>query len=380
VARSACSRWFEAPLAQWMEALAQRGRAYAHAQQVDLAGPLGGVTDWSRVDSTTVPGRDALHEELPGTGDDAALKVHQVGSVGCGAPGRDHCSPARAHDRRHRTMDAAWRGGGLLADLGDARRERLRAGNAPEVRVVRRLQDHWKPQVDDMARGQVPQEGFPGTDLEALLAEEIRVLDGRAIEAAVHGGGDKRRLHLRLGGVHTPTGSGVFRTNLPPRIGPRQGADRYRVRWEVERRIRLDPSVHRLDALDAERPCSLQTLLHASRLASTIAALLAHTHPLKTRPTPADKPRMEAPLHPRRLAWPRAVSCQSSAHAFDLQGGEAQRRGDKMAARLTHSGKDPNGRRRPSVRDQRRGWTRQPMTRKRATGGDASRGNFKAAA
>ena len=62
-------------------------------------------------------------------------------------------------------------------------------------------------------------------------------------------------------------------------------ADLYRVRWEVELSIQLDTSVHRLDAIDAERPCSLKTLLHASLIASILAALLAHTHNLETRPT-----------------------------------------------------------------------------------------------
>jgi hypothetical protein len=40
---------------------------------------------------------------------------------------------------------------------------------------------------------------------------------------------------------------------VPP-IGPRQVADFYRVRWEVELSSRLDTSVHRLAQIDAERP------------------------------------------------------------------------------------------------------------------------------
>jgi hypothetical protein len=72
-----------------------------------------------------VTGREALREELPGTGDDAAIKVHTVLSVGGGAPVRDHVSPVREPDRRHLTIDEAWWGGGLLADLGYASRERL---------------------------------------------------------------------------------------------------------------------------------------------------------------------------------------------------------------------------------------------------------------
>ena len=94
-ARSAFYRWFDAPLEQGMEALAQRALAYARAPQVDRSGPLCGVQDWSSVDSTTVTVRDALREACPGTGDDAAIKVHTVLSVGCGAPVRDHFSPAR---------------------------------------------------------------------------------------------------------------------------------------------------------------------------------------------------------------------------------------------------------------------------------------------
>jgi hypothetical protein len=364
VARSAFYRWFDEPLERCMAALAERAVAYARAPQVDLSGPLCGVRDWYIVDSTTVRVRDALREEFPGTGKYAPIKVHQVLSVGCGAPVRYHFSPAREHDSRHLTIDESWRGYGLLADLGYASIERLRACEAHHVHFVIRLKDNWKPKVDYIARGQVTQTFFPGTDLDALLAEDILMRDGRAIDADVHVGGDKRPLPLRLIGVHTPKGYCFFLTNLPPRIGPRQVADLYRVRWEVELSIRLDKSVHRLDEVDSKRPCSVKTLLHASLIASTIAALLAHTHNLQTRPPQAGAPRTEAPLHPRRLALQLAVSCQSIAQAFALQGAEATQRWDKIAALLTHSGKDPNWRRRPSVLDQLRGWKRQPVVRR----------------
>jgi hypothetical protein len=323
--------------------------------------PLSGVQDWYIVDSTTVTVRDALLEACPGTGDDAALKVHTVLSVGCGAPVRDHFSPAREHDRRPLQSDESWRGYGLLADLAYASLARLRACEVHSVCFVLRLKDNWKPKVDSMARGQVTRELFPGTACDALLDDDTLTLDGQAIDADVHVGGDTHPLHLRRVGVQTPKGYGFFLTNLPPRIGPRQVADLDRVRWEVELSMKLDTSVHRLDGVDSERPCALKTLLHASLMASTIAALLAHTHHLKTRPPQASAPRTEAPLHPRRLALPLAVSCQSIAHAFDLKGVEAQRRWDKIAALLTHSGKDPNWRRRPSVLDQLRGWKRQSV-------------------
>jgi hypothetical protein len=117
VARSACYRWFDEPLERFMAALAERALADARAQPVDLAGPLGGVTEWYIVDATTVTVRDARLEEFPGTGSDAALTVHKVLSVGCGAPVRYHVSPAREHDSRHLSIDESWRGDGLLADL-----------------------------------------------------------------------------------------------------------------------------------------------------------------------------------------------------------------------------------------------------------------------
>jgi putative transposase len=380
VARSAFYRWFDEPLERCMGALAEHVLAYARAQQVDLAGPLCGVTDWYIVDATTVTVRDALIEEFPGTGGYAAIKVHKVLSVGCGAPVHYHFSPAREHDSRHLTIDASWRGYGLLADLAYASLDRLRACDTHGVRFVIRLKENWKPKVDYIARGQVPQEFFPGSDFDALLEQESLLLDGRVIDADVHVGRGRHALPLRLVGVQTPKGYCFFLTNLPPRIGPRQVADLYRVRWEIELSIRLDKSVNRLDAIDAEQPCTLKTLLHASLMASTIAALLAHTHNVQTRPQQAGAPRTQAPLHPRRLALQLAVSCQSIAQAFELQGAEATQRWKKIAQLLTHSGKDPNWRRRPSVLDQLRGWKPQPIARKKTNGGDASHGNLKAVA
>jgi putative transposase len=375
VARSAFYRWFDEPLERFMAALADQALVYARAQQVDLSGILGVVKDWYIVDSTTVTVRDALRAEFPGAGAYAAIKVHKVLSVGCGAPVHYHFSPAREQDSRHLDIDEAWQGCGLLADLAYASLARLRACNTHGVRFVIRLKDNWKPKVDSIARGRVTQEFCPGTDLDVLLEEEILQLDGRAIDADVRVGSPKDLLHLRLVGIHTPKGYCFFLTNLPPRIGPRQVADLYRVRWEVELSIKLDKSVHRLDQIDAERPWSVKTLLHASLLASIISALLAHIHNMQIRPPQEDTPRTEAPLHPRRLALQLAVSCQSIAQAFDLTGAAAKRRWQQIAELLMHSGKDPNWRRRPSVLDQLRGWKRQPVARKQV-----NRDNLKAAA
>jgi hypothetical protein len=349
VARSACYRWFDAPLARGLGALAAHALAYARAQPVALAGPRGGVTDWSMVEATTVTVRDARLEECPGAGGDAAIQGHKVRSGGGGAPGHDHCRPAREPDRRPRTIDASWRGDGLLADLASARLARRRAGEAPRVRCVIRRTDHGTPQVDDMARGQVTRALFPGPAVDALLDDATRTLDGQGSEAAVHGGGDQPPLHLRRVGVPTPQGYGVFRTHLPPRIGPRPVAALDRGRGEIERRIRRDQAVHRVEAIDAAQPWTLKPRWQAARMASTRAARLAPTHHRPTRPQQTGAPRTPAPLPPRRLAWPWAVAGPSIAQAFELQGAEATQRWHQIAALLTQRGRDPKWRRRPSV-------------------------------
>ena len=375
VARSAFSRWLDAPREPCMTALADRALAYARAPPLALTGMLGEVKDWSSVDSTTVQVRNALQAEFPGPGADAALKGHTVLSGGCGAPVHDHVRPAREPDRRPLQLDASWQGCGLLADLASASLARRRACQAHRVRCVIRLKDTWQPTVDSSARGHVTRELCPGTDLDGLLDEELLPRDGRAIDAAGRVGSPKDPRQLRLVGVHTPKGDGFCRTNLPPRTGPRPVADRYRIRWAVELRIRWDNSVHRLDPIDAERPCSVKTRLHASRIAAMIAALLAHTHHVGTRPPREDAPRTEAPLPPRRLALQLAVSCQAMAQAFARTGKAAKRRWQQSADVLTHAGRDPTWRRRPSIVDPLRGWKRQPGVRTQV-----SRDKLKAAA
>jgi hypothetical protein len=380
VARSACSRWFDAPWEPCMAALAERALAYARAQQVDRSGPLCGVTDWAIVDATTGRGRDALRQEVPGTGDYAALKGPTVRLVGGGAPVSSQVRPAREPESRQLQIDASWRGYGLLADLADASLARRRACEAHGVRFVMRRQEHGTPKVDSSARGQITPAFMPGSDCDALLADDTLVLDGRTMDADVPGGRGRHALRRRRVGVQSPNGSGVCLTNLPPRIGPRPVADLDRGRGEGEVSRRLAQSITRREASDAEQPGTLKPLWHAALIASSMAALLAHTHHVHTRPPQLGAPRTAAPLHPRRLALQRAVPCHSIAQAFELQAAEATARWHKMAAVLTQSGKDPNWRRRPSGLDQLRGWKRQPLARKKPNSGDVSRGHVKAAA
>jgi hypothetical protein len=365
VVRSAFYRWFDEPLEKLMERLAERALAYARAQQVDLPGPLSGVTDWRIVDSTTVKVRDAVLEEFPGTGDYAAIKVHKTLSVGTGAPVAYHFSRARDHDSLHLTIDEQWRGYGLLSDLGYASFDRIRACQTHDVSFVLRLKDNWKPRMDRINRGTVTREFFKGSDLDVLLETEAILLDGKAIDADVTLGPAADPIGLRLVGVSTPKGYCFFLTNLPKRIGPLQVGAIYRIRWDIELSNKLDKSVHRLDEGDAERPCSIKTLLHASLIASTLIALLVHRQTLATRPARPGTARNKPPLHPMLLARMLNVAAMDIARTFELKGKIAQQDWDRIAKVLVHSGSDPNWRRRPSVLDQMRGWKVQPIKRRK---------------
>jgi len=362
VARSAGYRWFDAELDALMERLAERALAFARAEKVDLPGILGGVTDWLIVDSTTVRLSDDLIEEYPGAGTYAALKVHKILSVGTGSPTGYHFSPAREHDSRHLNIDQTWAGKGLLADLGYASLERLRACIKHGVQFVIRLKDNWKPRVHELHRGAVQKTFFAGTDLDALLDDEVLLLEGRAVDATVELGKSATPLRVRMVAVPSPKGYCWYLTNLPRKIGPMQVGNIYRVRWEIELSMKLDKSVHHLaqaGETQSDNAHAVRALLHASLIASVIAGLLVHRHNVTTI-APDGKRRTAPPLHVRLLALQLATSAQSVANAFELKGAKAAAAWDRLALVLTHSGKDPNWRRRPSVLDELRGWVREP--------------------
>ena len=370
VARSAGYRWFDAELEALMERLAERALAFARAEGVDLPGVLGGVTDWIIADSTTVRLADSLIDEYPGAGTYAALKVHKLLSVGTGTPVNYHFSPAREHDSRHLAIDASWAGKGLLADLGYASLDRLRACIENDVRFIIRLKSSWKPRVQELHRGQIQKTFFAGTDLDVLLEDEVLLLEGRAVDATVDVGGGRAPLRVRMVGVPSPKGYCWYLTNTPRKIGPIQVGTLYRIRWEIELSMKLDKSVHHLaqaGETQSNNAHAVRALLHASLIASVIAGLLVHRHNIKTVSSDG-KLRTKAPLHVRLLALQLAASAQSIANAFELNGKKAVEAWDRLALVLTHSGKDPNWRTRPSVLDQLRGWAPPPKAQK-------SRGN-----
>ena len=364
VNRSSWYQRFDDSFAKLMDKLAQRALEKARAEVPDLPGILGGVKDWLIVDSTTAKMRDALIGKWPGTGDYAALKVHQRVSVGCGAPVRYSISPAREHDTKHLVIDETWRGYGLLADLGYASLERLRACIEHDVRFVIRLKENWKPKVLAVARGELTRTFFAGTDLDVLLEEGTLQLNGKAIDLDVRIGSGKSSVEVRLVGVQSPKGYCFFLTNLPPSVGPQQVASIYRVRWEIELTNKLEKSVYRLDQPKGERTCSVEALLHASLIATIITAIVVHRHRLKTRPMNARKTPTQAPLHARLVALTLVGMSFDIARTLQLSGKEADERWAHMASVICSSGRDPNWRRRPSVLDTLRGYRCQPLAKR----------------
>ena len=369
ISRSAFYQWFDESLERLMERIAERALAYARAQEVDLPGALAGVTDWRIVDSETVKTRRALQEAFPGAGDYAAIKVHKVLSVGTGCAVSYHFSPAREHDSRHLDIDETWAGYGLLADLGYASFDRLRACIKHGVSFVIRLKDSWKPRVERLDRGTLTRTFCAGSDLDLLLDAEVLLLDGGIIDAEVSLG-TAEDLRVRLVGVPTPKGYCFFLTNLPERVGAELVGDIYRVRWEVELSMKLDKSVNRLDQSGAELPCSLKALLHASLTSSVLATLIVHQRNLDTRPKREGGRRNQPPFHPMLVAKALTARSLGIADIFALDDPiEVKHQWQRVADYIEHLGSDPNWLRTPSVLDQMRGWGKRPSPAKRRKAG-----------
>ena len=358
VVRGSYYEWFGGPLEIAMSKLATIAMGYAADLPRDLPGILGGVKDWRIVDSTTVQLHKRLKEIYPGTGDYAAIKVHKTMSVGSGTTIAYHFSPAREHDSRHLALDESWRGFGLLIDLAYASIERLRDCERFGVRVVLRLKENWQPKVKTIQRGEVTRTFTPGTDLDVLLAEEVLLLNGKAIDAQVVVGSGATAVTMRLIGVVNPKGRyGFYLTNAPAATGPKQVADLYRVRWEIETNNKLDKSSHRLDEIDSRKPAAVRALLHASITASVLVGVLIRKHHLAEHgDLPSGARRTTAPLHAGLLARILSTCAMRIAELMDQTGPRVAAEWSRIAGVLVHMGEDPNWKRRPSILDEIRGW------------------------
>jgi Transposase DDE domain len=186
VVRGAFYARFSEALENVMKAVADLALRYAGACVRDLPGWLGQhVSDWHIVDSSTVKLHKNLLSEYPGAGDYAALKVHKRFSVGVGTTVGYHLSPAREHDNIHLSIDASWKGLGLLADLGYASFKLIADCNQHDVRFVIRLKDSWRPKVQHIARASLAKTFLKGSDLNAMIADGTLLLDGRVFDLDV---------------------------------------------------------------------------------------------------------------------------------------------------------------------------------------------------
>ena len=366
VVRGTFYGWFTEPLLKLLVKLLDGAIAAGQRQPKLLPGVLDGVTDWRVVDSTTVRLNDALIDTFPGAGEYAALKIHKEWSVGTGNLVGYKITPARDHDSPHLLIDESRRGTGLLMDLGYASIDRLAECEANGVQYVIRLKDNWKPTVDRLVRGAVFREAVEGGDFDALLEQEIVVLNGHAIDADVTVGRGATRVRCRLVGIPTPKGYCFFLTNVSRKThGPHQVGELYRVRWEIEIDNKVEKAGARLDEITARRPVSARVLVLATLLNATIARTIVQSEKLaivgaKKHPT---EPAARPPVHPILLM--RALAAAHGTITRLLQDETAEpMQWRKLMSRLRDLGCDPNWRRRPSVLDRIQGLTAPPFPRR----------------
>jgi putative transposase len=366
VVRGTFYAWFTEPLLKLLTDLLDQAIAIGQRQPKLLPGILGGVTDWRVFDSTTVRLDDALVDTFPGTGDYAALKIHKEWSVGTGNLIGYEITPAREHDSPRLVVDERRRGTGLLMDLGYASIERLVECDMYDVQYVIRLKENWKPTVERLVRGAVFRDAVEGADFDALLDEEVVLLNGQAIDADVTVGRGAMKVRCRLVGIPTPKGYCFFLTNVPRKThGPHQVGDLYRVRWEIEIDNKVDKAGARLDEITARRPVSARILVLATLLNTTIARTIVQSEKLavvaakKTPSEPAPRP----PLHPILLMRALASSHGTITRLLQNNTSELQEWRELMS-RLRDFGSDPNWRRRPSVLDRIQGLTAPPKARR----------------
>jgi putative transposase len=366
VVRGTFYAWFTEPLLKLLTDLLDQAIAIGQRQPKLLPGILGGVTDWRVFDSTTVRLDDALVDTFPGTGDYAALKIHKEWSVGTGNLIGYEITPAREHDSPRLVVDERRRGTGLLMDLGYASIERLVECDMYDVQYVIRLKENWKPTVERLVRGAVFRDAVEGADFDALLDEEVVLLNGQAIDADVTVGRGAMKVRCRLVGIPTPKGYCFFLTNVPRKThGPHQVGDLYRVRWEIEIDNKVDKAGARLDEITARRPVSARILVLATLLNTTIARTIVQSEKLavvaakKTPSEPAPRP----PLHPILLMRALASSHGTITRLLQNDTSELQEWRELMS-RLRDFGSDPNWRRRPSVLDRIQGLTAPPKARR----------------
>jgi putative transposase len=356
VVRGSFYEWFDEELACMIVELVKEAIVEVRRERRILPDLPGKMRDWLVVDSETVTLSKQLAQELPGTSDRGALKVHKIYSLGLGNIVDVWTSPAKEHDGPHLHVGEWMRDCVLIVDLGYASLDLIRACREHGVYLVMRLKSGWKPTLErlEVDGTEVPLDD--GMVLEGLTESQVADFDGSTIDAdAVFGVGCKK-VRARLVGV--PAGDMYhWAVTLLPRgtFGADVVSNIYRTRWGIERSNREDKAGGRLDQIRATTVPSVIILVYASLLRSIICNQLVH---LDT----CNRPATRAPLH--ALAIQLAVAEDAITILEAMQSDDMQR-WRRIATYLRARGSDPNWRKRPSVWDQFRGITAPPGRPKR---------------
>lgn len=364
IARSTFYERFNSGLVALMSLLLERALEAARADTIRLPPSIDFVTDWLIQDSTTVKLHEALRSTYPGAGEYAALKVHKLYSIGRGNLVDQRVGPAREHDSTQFGIDESWRGKGLLVDLGYASHELLRSCREHGVSFVIRLKDGWKASVTGVDVGELkPRRSKTPLDLaHALSTMKLQAVEG-VIDADLELPMATGPFPVRLVTVLIE-GKGLcaFLTNIPrDKATPRLVADLYRLRWTIEHDNRLNKSDWVLDEIEGEKPESVEVLVYASLLGSTIANRIVHADTVER--LAATEPARTGPLHVRLVSLVLATSAQTLAIAV-VEGDESDQAWNRIARGIEAGGRDPNWRRRPSVLDTMFGF-QPPSSKKR---------------
>jgi len=359
VARSASYRWFDEEFLALMEVLVGRAKAYLAEMPLHLPGVLAGRKDWRAVDSTVVKLPKELRASFEGTGDYAALKVHDEVSLGLENVVDWHITPAKRHDGPELVVDEGRRGTGLLIDLGYVSHKLFRDCEEHDVHVVARLKNGWKVWLDDDVRFQQAQRWeVPDEFMDKLGVEKLPDELAFPLDVDVRLGDLKQGVRARLVNIETPAGWRAYLTNVPRDTHDAEAiAFLYSLRWSVEIQHKLAKSGCKLGAIQAEKPVGAKILVHAAFLASLLANALAHLEHLDqgyvgekcVRPT-GQRP----PVH-AMLMW-KMLQCSAPGIAQLLGGQNAGGRGwEHYADVLRHAGRDANWRSKPSPIDDAKG-------------------------
>jgi hypothetical protein len=332
-----------------------------HSSPILLPPALNTVHDWVIADSTTVKLRDALRLDYLGTGDYSALKVHKLFSIGRHNL-LDYCvSDARDHDARFLKVTEAFRGLGVLVDLGYVSHAFLLDCEQYEVSYVVRLKEKWNVSVKAVVTGEAAADAFkegPFDFASALANQRLQFKNG-VLDLDVSLRVEGRPHPVRLVVLEIP-GKGVcaFLTNLVRERYPAELVGLlYRLRWEIEKDNKLNKSDEDLDELDGRKVSSVHIMLYASLLGSLVVNRIVHHDHQELFATWEERPR--APLHARLVALALASCRAALTEALATQDPE-HRAWQSVFAVVEGSGRDPNWRRRPSVLDVLLGFTAPP--------------------